>query len=125
MFSKMFIKSAGKDAAQTGRLRAALDAADVVVIGGRFIKVYRAFHRLSAHRTELHISAYKRTAVTANSFHNITSRLSVRVRARYPLAHTRAPIVVRTFFKPERLVKLLFALCAHKIEYYRFSGEQC
>ena len=33
MFSKMSIKSAGKDAAQTGRLRAALDAADVVVIG--------------------------------------------------------------------------------------------
>ncbi len=33
MFSKMFIKSPGKDAAQTGRLRAALDAADVVVIG--------------------------------------------------------------------------------------------
>ena len=33
MFSKMSIKSARKDAAQTGRLRAALDAADAVVIG--------------------------------------------------------------------------------------------
>ncbi len=33
MFSRMSIKSAGKDAAQMARLRAALDAADVVVIG--------------------------------------------------------------------------------------------